>query len=143
MALPLLPEAARAGAVPDPAREARPGQALFLFLAGALLSAGRVFDLGFLKPGLERYPDGAFEYARLAWEEARTDRALDMVIACAAASGTEAEIMDTLKAAIAAGIATDRQILYAAELARRLYDVDTARAITVAFRRSMALRARR
>jgi hypothetical protein len=140
-ALPLLPEAARAGAVPDPAREARPQQALYLFLAGALLSAGRVFDLGFLKPGLERYPDSAFEYARLAWEEARTDRVLDMVIACAAASGTEAEIMDTLKEAIAAGIATDRQILYAAELARRLYDVDTAMAVAMAFRRSMALRA--
>lgn len=131
-----LPEAAGAGAVPDPSREARPAQALFLFLACALLRLGRVFDLGFLKQGLERYPDCAFEYARLAWEEARTSQVLDAVIDCAAASGTEAEIMDTLRAAIAEGVATDRQILHTAELARRLYDPDMARAIVASFRKS-------
>jgi hypothetical protein len=125
--------------LPELAGEANPRQALFLFLAEVLLAAGRVFDLGFLKPRPERYPDYAFEYAGLAWQEGHSAAALDLLIRCAEACQAQPEIMDALKTAVAEGLATDRQILYAAELALRLYDPETAAAITDSFRRARRL----
>lgn len=131
-----LPPAEIPRPLPDLVREAQPGQALFLFLAEALLEAGRVFDLGFLKPRPERYPDYAFEYAGLAWAQGHSAAALDLLLRCAEACRAQPEIMDALKTAMAEGLATDRQILYAAELALRLYDPETAAAITASFRRA-------
>jgi len=133
-----LPEAAQAVPVPESGEEPPTKQALLLFLAHTLIALGRVCELGFLKPRRERYPDSAFEYAWLAWDEAQTPQALDALIACARASGTESEIVPTLLSAIASGLADDAHILYAAELTRRLYDADTAMTIAKSLRRSFA-----
>jgi len=139
-ALARLPQGNPACRVPDIGVEGNEKQAVFVFLAKALLELGRVFDLGFLKPGREKYPDYAFEYAQLAWDEGHTAEALDLIIRCAAACQAESEIIDILKSAIAEGVATDRQILYTAELAIRLYDHRTAKAITGSLHRVLAPR---
>lgn len=139
-ALARLPLENRNGPVTDAAvAEARP-QTVFLFLAEVLLGLGRAFDLGFLKPGREQYPDYALEYAFLAWDAAHDPEALDLVIRCATACGAESESLDLLKSAIAEGAATERQTLYAAELARRLYDTETAKAIAGSLHRLLASR---
>ena len=136
-ALRRLPGPERDWEIPALARAPRPSQTLFLFLARVLLALGRVHELGLLKAATERYPDTAFEYVRLAWEQGHTAPVLDVILACAARSDTESEILDILDAAIAEGVATDRQILASAELHTRLYSPDTAAGILKAFRRSM------
>lgn len=135
-ALTCLPQALRPQTAPGLAHHPQPRLAFFTYLAEALLAAGHVFDLGFLKPHPELFPDYALEYAALAWEQAHTAHTLDLRIRCAKACRAESELMDTLLAAIKEGVASDHQMLYAAELAFRLYDPATARTITASLRQA-------
>lgn len=100
-----------------------------------LFDLGRVFDLGFVKPGPERFPDSALEYALLAFAERKTPESLDAVVRCAAAAGLAAEALPHIHAAILEGAASDRQIALAASLALEYYDLAAAEAVMKSLKR--------
>jgi hypothetical protein len=80
------------------------------------------YDLGFLKPDTERYPDYALEYALLAFATRKTPESLDAIIRCAKRGGFAPEALGSIKEAILAGAASDEQIALSAALARDYYD---------------------
>jgi hypothetical protein len=103
-----------------------------------LFDLGRVFDPGFSKPGLERFPDTALEYALLAFAERKTPESLDAVIRCATAAGLAAEALPQIHAAILEGAASDAQIALAASLALEYYDFAAAEAVMRSLRKKKA-----
>lgn len=111
--------------------------AVCLRIARVLMDLGLFFDLGFQKPDEDLYPDSAFDYIMLAWRDRHSVEALDLAIACAKECGIEPETMPLLQTAVLEGLATDRHIVYLAELAVRYYDLSLARTVLASFRRAM------
>ncbi len=116
------------------------GMAEFLFARALVYRAlGRTFHMGFLKQEQDRFPETALDTAFLAWERRPAPEILDFMLECAAEYGIEGEFLPQCLQAIEKGVAMDRQILRAAELAERYYDKDTARTITLSFKKSRNL----
>lgn len=111
--------------------------AVYLRIARALMDLGLLFDLGFQKSGVDLYPDSALEYILLAWNAGHSVEALDLAIDCAKQCGIEPETMPLLKEAVLEGLATDRHIVYMAELAVHYYDFALAKTALTSFRRAM------
>lgn len=110
--------------------------ALLFLLAKVYAALGHVFHVGFLKQLADNYPDTALELAFLAWKQRPTAPVLDFMLECAARYGVEGELLPELLYAIEHGLADDRQILRAAELAEQYYDKDLALCILTALRQS-------
>jgi hypothetical protein len=139
-ALAGLPGNGRLPVLDEAAWRRCPRRALYLWIARVLFELGVVFELGFEKRDTDNYPDCAFEYAWLAWEQGHGRDVLDCLVRCARHCRIEHAILPVLATAIAEGIASDRQIAVTAELAFRCYDTALASGVTASLQRLLAAR---
>jgi len=119
-------------ALPDDACSDHQISALLVLLSQAYVALGHVFRLGFLKGSDDPCPDTGLELASLAWERCRDAAVLDCMLQYSAQLGIEGELLPHLRYAIEKGLADDRQILRAAELAEGYYDKELAQTILLA-----------
>lgn len=117
-------------------------QAVLRGIARTLYALDLTLEPGFASQDGERWPERAYGFALLAWNERHTAESLELLLACARRHGLEAELLPLVETAIAEGQATDAQIAEAADLAWRRYDPDRARVISQALRRRLSQRPR-
>ncbi len=116
-------------------------QAELLFAAARVYRAyGAIFETGFFKQREDLFPDTALETALLAWEMGHSGQVLDFMLDCAKACGVEGELLPQLLFAVENGLAADRHIARAAELAERYYYKEAARGIAGQLNKSMKKR---
>lgn len=99
---------------------------LFLVIAHAYFSTGRICDVGFQKSWPDNTPETALTLAFLIWDKKPRPDILDFIILCAKEADVEGELLPLLTQAWEQGLLSKAHTLYAAECALQYYDTHLA-----------------
>jgi hypothetical protein len=86
----------------------------------------RPFQVGYLKRISDPYPDTALEIAMMAWTVQPSAEILDFLLSVCTQYHIEGELLPQMLFAIDKGIASQKQITRASELATAYYDMKLA-----------------
>jgi hypothetical protein len=108
---------------------------VYLLFAAILFQAGQIVNLGFLRQDPDVLPETSFDYAVRAYEQFKSITALDALIKCVENGQVETEIMPFVEDALLHAVATDRHVVYAAEVYKKMYDFRAARSVLHALKK--------
>ena len=108
---------------------------VYLLFAAILFQAGQIVNLGFLRQDRDVLPETSFDYAVRAYEKLKSVTALDALIRCVDSRDLEVEVMPFVEDALLHAVATDRHVVYAAEIYKKMYDFRAARSVLGALKK--------